>query len=176
MALKHWNESGHPYYKVNVNLSVVQLLQNDIAEIIGDIIERTGVNPRNLTLEVTESLAINDMIRMKKILANIKKQEVRIALDNFGTGYSSLNHIREIPLDVIKVDQTFVKDLEKDSYAQAFISMIGELAQALGVRICVEGIETEEQYKVLEKMNIHMIQGYYFGKPMPRQNFEEKFL
>lgn len=176
MALKHWNESGHPYYKVNVNLSVVQLLQNDIAETIGEIIERTGVNPRNLTLEVTESLAINDMIRMKRILANIKKLGVRIALDDFGTGYSSLNHIREIPLDVIKVDQTFVRDLEKDSYAQAFISMIGELAQALGVRICVEGIETEEQYKVLEKMNIHMIQGYYFGRPMQRQSFEEKFL
>ena len=176
LALKHWNESGHPYYKVNVNLSVVQLLQNDIAETIGEIIERTGVNPRNLTLEVTESLAINDMVRMKKILGNIKKLGVRIALDDFGTGYSSLNHIREIPLDVIKVDQTFVRDLEKDDYAQAFISMIGELAQALSVRICVEGIETEEQYKILEKMNIHMIQGYYFGKPMQKERFESLYL
>ena len=176
MALKHWNESGHPYYKVNVNLSVVQLLQNDIAEVIEEIIERTGINPRNLTLEVTESLAINDMVRMKKILDSIKKLGVKIALDDFGTGYSSLNHVREIPIDVIKVDQTFVRGLTTDEYAKAFISMIGELAQALNVKICVEGIETEDQYKVLENMNIHMIQGYLFGRPMPRQNFEEKYL
>jgi len=176
LALKHWNESGHPYYKVNVNLSVVQLLQNDIAETVADIIKRTGINPKNLTLEVTESLAINDMIRMKKILDKIKTLGVKIALDDFGTGYSSLNHVREIPIDVIKVDQTFVKNLESDEYAQAFISMIGELAQALGVKICVEGIETEEQYKVLEKMNIHMIQGFYFGKPTTRKEFEEKFV
>lgn len=176
LALKHWNESGHPYYKVNVNLSVVQLLQNDIAEIIKEIIERTGINPRNLTLEVTESLAINDMVRMKKILDSIKALGVKIALDDFGTGYSSLNHIREIPIDVIKVDQTFVRELTTDQYAQAFVSMIGELAQALNVKICVEGIETADQVKVLEDMNIHMIQGYFFGRPMPRDQFEEKFI
>lgn len=176
MALKHWNENGHPYYKVNVNLSVVQLLQNDIAETIEEIITRIGVNPKNLTLEVTESLAINDMVRMKKILDSIKALGVKIALDDFGTGYSSLNHIREIPIDVIKVDQTFVRNLESDEYAKAFILMIGELAQALNVKICVEGIETLNQYKVLEKMNVHMIQGYYFGRPMPRKDFEEKYV
>ena len=176
LALKHWNENGHPYYKVNVNLSVVQLLQNDIAETIEEIITRTGINPRNLTLEVTESLAINDMARMKRILDSIKALGVKIALDDFGTGYSSLNHIREIPIDVIKVDQTFVRNLENDDYAKAFIAMIGELAQALNVKICVEGIETLEQYNVLESMNVHMIQGYYFGRPMPRKDFEEKFV
>lgn len=176
LALKHWNESGHPYYKVNVNLSVVQLLQNDIADIIEEIITKTGINPRNLTLEVTESLAINDMIRMKKILDSIKKLGVKIALDDFGTGYSSLNHVREIPIDVIKVDQTFVRELETDDYAKAFVAMIGELAQALNVKICVEGIETAEQVAILEPMNVHMIQGYYFGRPMTRKDFEEKFL
>ena len=175
-AVKYWNEHGHPYYKVNVNLSVVQLMQNDIAENIGRVIEEIGVNPRNLTLEVTESLAINDMERMKKILGSIKKLGIRIALDDFGTGYSSLNHIREIPLDVIKVDQTFVKDLATDTYAQSFIRMIGELAEALGVRVCVEGIETSEQFKVLEDMNVRMVQGFYFDKPMPRSDFEAKYL
>ena len=175
-AVKYWNENGHPYYKVNVNLSVVQLMQNDIVENIGRVIDEIGVNPRNLTLEVTESLAINDMERMKKILGSIKKLGIRIALDDFGTGYSSLNHIREIPLDVIKVDQTFVTDLATDMYAQAFIKMIGELAEALGVRVCVEGIETSEQFKVLENMNVRMVQGFYFDKPMPRSDFEAKYL
>ena len=175
-TVKYWNENGHPYYKVNVNLSVVQLMQNDIVERVSEVIKESGVNPRNLTLEVTESLAINDMVRMKRILGDIKKLGVRIALDDFGTGYSSLNHIREIPLDVIKVDQTFVKDLASDQYAQSFVKMIGELAQALGVRVCVEGIETMEQFKALENMNIRMVQGYYFDKPMPRKSFDEKYL
>ena len=173
---KRWNESGHPYYKVNVNLSVVQLLQNDIVESIETIIQETGINPRNLTLEVTESLAINDMTRMKKILSSIKKLGVRIALDDFGTGYSSLNHVRELPIDVIKVDQSFVTELATDQYAQAFVRMVGELANALGVKVCVEGIETQEQYKVLENMNIRMIQGFYFDRPMPREAFEKKYV
>ncbi len=175
-AVKYWNENGHPYYKVNVNLSVVQLMQNDIVENIGKTIERIGVNPRNLTLEVTESLAINDMERMKRILGDIKKLGIRIALDDFGTGYSSLNHIREIPLDVIKVDQTFVTDLATDQYAQSFVKMIGELAEALGVRVCVEGIETIEQFRALDNMNVRMVQGFYFDKPMPRSEFEAKYL
>ena len=176
LACKSWNDNGHPYYKVNVNLSVVQLLQNDVVETVENIIKETGINPRNLTLEVTESLAINDMERMKRILSSIKKLGVRIALDDFGTGYSSLSHIREIPLDVIKVDQSFVKDLAVDQYAQAFVRMVGELADALGVKICVEGIETEEQLRVLDNMNIRLIQGFYFDKPMRRYVFEEKYV
>ena len=176
VACKRWNESGHPYYKVNVNLSVVQLLQNDIVQIVEEIIKETGINPRNLTLEVTESLAINDMERMKQILGNIKRLGVRIALDDFGTGYSSLSHIREIPLDVIKVDQSFVTELAVDQYAQAFVKMVGELATALGVKICVEGVETAEQFKMLENMNVRLVQGYYFDKPMPREQFEEKYV
>ncbi|MBQ6888367.1 MAG: EAL domain-containing protein [Lachnospiraceae bacterium] len=174
-ACKSWNDNGHPEYKVNVNLSVIQLLQPDIVEIVAQTIAETGINPRNLTLEVTESLAINDMSRMKEILGNIKKLGVRIALDDFGTGYSSLNHIREIPFDVIKVDQSFVKDLADDTYSQSFIKMVSELASTIGVSICVEGIETKAQYKVLEGMKVRLIQGYYFGRPMPRQVFEEKY-
>lgn len=173
---KHWNDSGHPEYKVNVNLSVAQLLQPDIVETVADTIKRSGVDPHNLTLEVTESLAINDLNRTKKILAQIKALGVRIALDDFGTGYSSLSHIRELPFDVIKVDQSFVKDLAEDTYSKSFIRMVSDLADAIGVSICVEGIETEKQYKVLEGMKVRMIQGYYFDKPMPAAEFEKKFI
>lgn len=173
---KRWNDSGYPDYKVNVNLSVVQLLQTDIVEVVERTLKDSGLNPKNLTLEVTESLAINDMDRMKKILENIKKLGVRIALDDFGTGYSSLNHIREIPFDVIKVDQSFVKDLAGDAYSQSFIRMVAELANAIDVRICVEGIETREQYKILEGMKVRLVQGYYFDRPMPREEFERKYV
>lgn len=176
MDCKRWNENGHPNYKVNVNLSVVQLLQPDIVDIVEKTVKKTGINPRNLTLEVTEGLAIHDMERMKKILEDIKKIGVRIALDDFGTGYSSLNHIREIPFDVIKVDQSFVKDLDKDAYSQSFIKMVSELANTIGVSICVEGVETKEQYQILQGMKVRLVQGYYFDRPMPKKDFEEKYV
>lgn len=173
---KKWNDNGHPEYKVNVNLSVVQLMQENIVDIIKETVEETGVTPHNLTLEVTESLAINDMDRMKGIMSEIRKLGVRIALDDFGTGYSSLNHIREIPLDVIKVDQSFIKELVDDDYSKSFIRMVGELAGAIGVTICVEGVEKEEQYKILDMLNVHLVQGFFFDKPMTGDDFEAKYL
>lgn len=172
---KKWNDSGYPDYKVNVNLSVVQLLQPDIVESIKSALEETGIKPHNLTLEVTESLAINDMERMKQIIGSIRMLGAQIALDDFGTGYSSLNHIRELPLDIIKIDQNFVRNLDKDSYSQAFIRMVTELADAINVKVCVEGIETKEQLDVLCKLPVTTIQGYYFDKPMQAAAFEEKY-
>lgn len=175
-ACKAWNKKGFPDFKVNVNLSVVQLLQNDIVEIVEATLKKTKLNPKNLTLEVTESLAINDMGRMQVILNKIKELGVSLALDDFGTGYSSLNHIREIPIDIIKVDQSFVRGLTEDAYSQSFIKMVGELAETIGVNICVEGIETTSQYKVLQGMKIKYTQGYYFDRPMPQKEFEQKYI
>ena len=163
-------------FKINVNLSVVQLLQTDVVEIVEKTLEETGLTPRNLTLEVTESLAINDMVRMQEILNRIKALGVKIALDDFGTGYSSLNHIREIPFDLIKVDQSFVKELAADAYSQSFIKMVAELAGTLDVNVCVEGIETAAQYHALQDMKVKYIQGFYFDRPMRREDFEEKYI
>lgn len=173
---KKWHDLGYDYMKVNVNLSVVQLLQNNIVELIEEAIKLSGIDPKFLTLEVTESLAINDMARMIGILTRIKDLGVSIALDDFGTGYSSLNHIREIPFDIIKVDQSFVKDLAENAYSQAFVKMVAELAETIGVKICVEGIETKEQYDVVKTFKIKYLQGYYFDKPLTQRAFEERFI
>lgn len=173
---KYWNDMGHPDYKVNVNLSVVQLLQNDIVDKIQKVIQTTRINPGSLTLEVTESLAINDMSRMKSILADIRSLGVKVALDDFGTGYSSLNHIREMPIDVIKIDRCFIIDIGKDDFSNAFVKMVAELANAINVKVCVEGVETEDQLCALEGSKIQMIQGYYFGRPMKLRDFEAKYL
>ncbi len=172
---RRWNRSGHPEYKVNVNLSVVQLLQTDIVETIEKVIKDTGITPHNLMLEVTEDLAINDMEHMKEILSGIKKLGVQIALDDFGTGYSSLNHIREFPLDLIKVDQSFVKDLDRDAYARSFIRMVGDLAENLDVQLCVEGVETKGQLEILSEMGVGQVQGFYFDRPMSFRAFEKKY-
>ena len=116
------------------------------------------------------------MVLAKKGLSEIKTFGVKIALDDFGTGYSSLNHIREIPFDVIKVDQSFVRDLADDAYSQSFIKMVAELAETIGVQICVEGIETKEQFNVLGGMKVKMVQGYFFDRPMPKEDFEAKYV
>lgn len=173
---KYWNDMGHPNYKVNVNLSVVQLLQNDIIKKIKKVLDETRINPHNLTLEVTESLAINDMEHMKRILSEIKSLGVKVALDDFGTGYSSLNHIREMPIDVIKIDRCFIEHLGEDDFSDAFVKMVNELANTIGVKVCVEGVETKLQLDVACDMRVSMIQGYYFGKPMKIAEFEEKYL
>ena len=141
-----------------------------------DTLSQTGINPANLVLEVTESLAINDMVRIRDILNRIRTLGVKIALDDFGTGYSSLSHIKEIPFDLLKVDQSFVEDLADDAYSKAFIKMAGELAETLGVEVCVEGVETLAQYDVVKDMNISYIQGFYFDRPLERAVFEQKYV
>ena len=174
--LKYWNDMGHPNYQVNVNLSVVQLLQNDIVDKIKKVVEENRIIPNNLVLEVTEGLAVNDMTRMKQILAEIKQLGVRVALDDFGTGYSSLNHIREMPIDIIKIDRCFIIDIGKDEFSESFVKMVAELAATIGVIVCVEGVETKEQYEALSKMRIQQIQGFYYDRPMQAELFEEKYV
>ena len=173
---RFWNDMGQPDFTVNVNLSVIQLMQPDIVEVIRRAIKDTGIIPEHLHLEVTEGLAVNDMNRMKKILADIKALGVKVALDDFGTGYSSLNHIREMPIDIIKIDRCFIIDLGKDNFSDAFVKMVTELASAIGVTTCVEGVELEEQVRILKNMNVQLIQGFYFGKPVRVEEFETKYL
>ncbi len=173
---KYWNDMGQPDYTVNVNLSMIQLQQPDIVDVIRNAIMDTGIIPEHLHLEVTEGLAASDMNRMKKVLAQIKKLGVKIALDDFGTGYSSLSYIREMPLDIIKIDRSFINDLAKDDFSKAFVRMIVELASTIGVITCVEGAEELAQVELLRGLNVQLIQGYYFGKPTPAKEFEEKYL
>ena len=105
----------------------------------------------------------------------IRSLGVRIALDDFGTGYSSLNHLREIPLDVIKIDQTFIKDLGKNKYSPAFVRMVSDLADAIEVNVCVEGVETNEDLEKIKALGPDLIQGYYYSKPCSRDEFLKKF-
>lgn len=170
---RYWNEHGIPDFHINVNLSVVQLLQKDVAETVARILKKTGVNPKNIVLEITESFAINDMDRVLDIIKGIKKLGPRIALDDFGTGYSSLNYIKQLPLDIIKVDKTFIDDIVEDEYAQAFIKLIVELSDTIDTDIIVEGVENEAQLNILKELGVDYIQGFYYGKPVPTYEFEK---
>ena len=170
---RYWNEHGIPDFHINVNLSVVQLLQKDVAETVARILKKTGVNPKNIVLEITESFAINDMDRVLDIIKGIKKLGPRIAFDDFGTGYSSLNYIKQLPLDIIKVDKTFIDDIVEDEYAQAFIKLIVELSDTIDTDIIVEGVENEAQLNILKELGVDYIQGFYYGKPVPAYEFEK---
>lgn len=173
---KYWNDCGHPDYKVSVNISAIQLLQPDFAAKVKQLLAKTHVNPQNVILEVTESLAFDDMERMKRALKQLKELGVKVALDDFGAGYSSLNHIRQIPIDMIKIDRCYIEDITEDAFAGAFVKMISELAKTMGMSVCVEGVEQKKQLEVLKDMHIDMIQGYYYGEPMPVKAFEKIYL
>lgn len=175
-ACKYWNDFGHPEYKVNINLSVVQLTQLDILDKIRKVLEDTVVNPKNITFEVTESLAVNDMEWMVSILNSIKALGCRVALDDFGTGYSSLNHIRTMPIDTIKIDKAFVSDMDSDSFSETFIKTISELADSLDMDVCVEGVEMDKQVNMIGKFSVNLAQGYYFDRPLTRAEFEKKYI
>ncbi len=175
-CIRMWNEAGTGEYSVSVNLSVVQIMQNDIVDVIKTCIDENKINPHNLVLELTERLAINDLARTKQTLLDIKALGVRLALDDFGTGYSALSSIRALPFDIIKVDQNFVKDIADDDYSQAFIRMMAQLGGAIGADLCVEGIETQAQLDALKGMGVKYVQGFYYDKPMRRPAFEEKYI
>jgi diguanylate cyclase (GGDEF)-like protein len=172
---RKWNEI-YPDFHINVNLSVVQLLQKDAVKNVASILHKTGVNPKNIVLEITESFAINDMKRVMEIVDGLKKLGPRIALDDFGTGYSSLNYIKQLPLDLIKVDKTFIDDIVEDNYAQAFVKLIVDLSNTIDTKIVVEGVESENQFKLLKNLGVNYIQGFLFGRPVPPEEFERQHL
>lgn len=176
MKCKEWNEKYDPNFKMSINLSVVQLLQNNLVNSIKEILERTEVNPKNIILEITETLAINDIARVVNIIEGIKDLGISIALDDFGTGYSSLNYIKELHLDIIKVDRTFVEDIEDEDYELVFIKLITDMAKKLNIKICIEGVEREEQIKVLKTVDVDWFQGFYYSMPVAEEEFEKRFL
>ena len=173
---RQWNESGTGDFTVSVNLSVVQIMQTDIVDVIKECIEENHLKPQNLILELTERLAINDLARTKQTLLDIKALGVRLALDDFGTGYSALSSLRALPFDIIKVDQNFSKGIETDDYSKAFIKTISQLGKTIGAEVCVEGIETRQQLSALKGLGVKYVQGYYYDKPLRRAAFEEKYV
>jgi diguanylate cyclase (GGDEF)-like protein len=173
---RQWNESGKGDFAVGINLSVVQIMQNDIVDIIKSCIEENNIRPENIIFEITERLAINDLARTRQTILDIKALGVRLALDDFGTGYSALSSIRALPFDIIKIDREYVKDIADDAYSQSFVRSMVDMGRSIGADICVEGVETKEQMDALEGMGVKYIQGYYYDKPMRRAAFEEKYV
>ena len=153
--------------RLSINLSMEQLREAKIAEQLQQIVEETKMNPQNIEIEITESIAFNQDFDVLKVLKELKQVGFLIAIDDFGKEYSSLNRIRSFPVDLIKIDMDFVHGISSgNSKDRAVVKTIIQLAKNLGVRVLAEGVETEEQYQFLKREGCDEIQGYYFFKPM----------
>jgi diguanylate cyclase (GGDEF)-like protein/PAS domain S-box-containing protein len=155
---------------VAVNLSPAQFRHADLAKEILNVLRETGLPPRRLELEVTESLLIDDPDRVLSTLMVLKDAGVRISLDDFGTGYSSLSYLQRFPFDKIKIDRSFVSQMEKNADSMSIIRAVIALGKSLRIKITAEGVETEAQLGLLQQENCDLVQGYLLGKPMAKED------
>lgn len=162
-----WQENGFPPLKMAVNLSARQFNQPNLLQKIAQILKETNLNPIYLELELTESLLVENVQQTVIILQQLHDMGIVLSLDDFGTGYSSLNYLKRFPIDVLKIDQSFVRDLVFDSDDAAITEAIISLAHSLHLRVIAEGVETEEQLNYLHANGCNEIQGYYFSRPLP---------
>lgn len=172
MQTKAWQQAGLGDLRVAVNLSARQFTQKDLVQAIADVLHATGLEPRFLELELTESMVMNDVDSAITILRNLKGLGVHIAIDDFGTGYSSLSYLRRFPIDVLKIDQSFVNDLMVDADDAAIVVSIISLAHSLRLKVIAEGVENMDQLAFLRSHGCDQMQGYYFSKPISAEGFE----
>ena len=150
-----------------VNVSVRQMLAPDIIGLLEGIVERTGIDPADLCIELTESVLIGDVDYFERTLAELKALGVNIAIDDFGTGYSSLSYLKRFPVDAVKVDRMFVDGLGIDTHDSALVAAIVAMAGALDLAVTAEGVETAAQLSELRKLNVPRAQGFFLARPMP---------
>jgi diguanylate cyclase (GGDEF)-like protein len=157
---------------VAVNISARQLLNPDFVKNVLLTLQRTGANPRNLKLELTESMFVDDLADVVTKMTALKLHGLRFSLDDFGMGYSSLGYLRRLPLDQLKIDQEFVRDILVDASSSAIAQSIISLSKAMGLSVIAEGVETEGQRDFLARLGCHSFQGYLFSAPLPVEEFQ----
>lgn len=165
--LRDWHEHGLATLHVCVNISAVQLQHRDLIDVVRSALDESGVAPHMLQLEITESAAMQNMELTMKVLRELKEMGVGIGIDDFGTGQSSLIYLKQFPIDTVKIDKEFLRDVTTDETAAAIVSYIINLAHTLRLRVVAEGVENEQQYTFLRHYNCDLMQGYLFSRPIP---------
>lgn len=171
---KIWQDAGHAL-TVSVNISSRQFAGQDLFTLLQDVLHDTGLEPGRLYLEVTESMVMGDLASAQRIMGALRELGAKFYLDDFGTGYSSLAYLKRLPIDGLKIDRSFVKDIVEDPDSEAITAVIASLANALNLQIVAEGVETIEQWKMLHGMSEMLIQGYLVSKPVPADKFDLLF-
>lgn len=172
---KCWQDKGYKAFNVSVNFNAMQFQQPDFVDIVTEILDDTGMNGTWLSLEITESIAASDINMVIDTIKKLKKMGITVSLDDFGAGYSSLNYLKNLPIDEIKLDKTFMPDIAKESRDKEIIKSVISLAHKLGITVTAEGVETIEQLNFLKKYNCDNVQGYLISKPVS-QGALENFL
>jgi EAL domain-containing protein (putative c-di-GMP-specific phosphodiesterase class I) len=163
---KAWQDAGLPATRIAVNVSAVELRAKDFVGGVRAVLAATGLEPRLLVLELTETALLHDTESTAAVLRVLKDLGVQIALDDFGTGFSSLSHLRRFPIDVLKIDQSFMHDLTPNSDDANIVGGVIRMADSLQMQVVAEGVETSQQLAFLEDQRCPEAQGYYFSRPM----------
>jgi EAL domain-containing protein (putative c-di-GMP-specific phosphodiesterase class I) len=170
--LKNWHAAGLEPLRVAVNLSACQFRQSMLRQQVRRILDETGVAPEWLELELTESVIMDDIQTSSTILRELKNMGVGISMDDFGTGYSSLSLLKRLPLDTLKIDRSFVRDITTDADDAAIVDAVISLAHSLRLRVIAEGVETIEQLEFLNSRGCDEVQGYLYSRPLPVTGIE----
>ncbi|MFV8828857.1 EAL domain-containing protein [Alkalihalobacterium sp. APHAB7] len=159
--------------RVSVNVSMVQLLQDDFVKNVNDILTTVDLPAHYLELEITETVAMKHKEFTIRVLTALKNMGVKLAIDDFGTGYSSLNYLKELPIDTVKIDKSFIWDMKESNFDLTLIEAIISVCHSLDLTAIAEGVETEEQYELLKMKDCDDVQGYFFSKPLPEKDLDE---
>jgi diguanylate cyclase (GGDEF)-like protein len=168
-----WQDMGLKPMTVGVNVSALQLVDRRFAGQVADTLNAGGIDPRHIEIELTESAIMRQTDAVIANLRALKQLGLALAIDDFGTGYSSLSYLKKLPLDKLKLDQSFVRELPADPHNAAIVTAILRMAKALGLKVVAEGVETQAQLDFLREHQCDEIQGYYFSKPLPAQEIEQ---
>jgi len=168
---KLWNQQGHNL-SVGINLSVRQFMQADLVEKMKLLIDKYQIDPANIDLEITETIVMQDAGNSINKMHSLKELGVKLSMDDFGTGYSSLSYLNQFPLDVLKIDRSFVKDISGNKNDGAIARAVIAMAHSMNLKVVAEGVETEEQFEFLNAHDCEVIQGYLISRPVPPQEFE----
>lgn len=176
MQLKKWAAKGHSSLRLAVNLSAWQFKEQHLADIVADVLKETGVNPSELELEITETAAMENLNFTVNTLGKLMAMGVNISIDDFGTGYSSLNYLKHFPINFLKIDRSFISDILDDKNTCAIVRAIIEVAHTLNLKVIAEGVETQDQLKILQSMGCDEIQGFYISRPLPVDELENRMI
>jgi EAL domain-containing protein (putative c-di-GMP-specific phosphodiesterase class I) len=169
--VRQWHERGATDLRMAINVSAVQFDEKTLLRHVDEALDATGADPRALEIEITESVLMRDVEGTVTMLRALKDRGISISIDDFGTGYSSLSYLRRFPIDTLKIDRSFIRDVVGNADGHAIVSAIVTLARRLQLCIVAEGVETEAQAALLRREHVDFAQGHYYGKPVPAQNF-----
>jgi diguanylate cyclase (GGDEF)-like protein/PAS domain S-box-containing protein len=171
--MKAWHDMGYDDINISVNISAVQLLQSNLLDTVDKIVEKNSFNPKLLELEITESSLITNIEVARNVLNRFKEKGIKTSIDDFGTGYSSFSYLTELPIDILKIDGSFIRKLNSSKKDKTIVNAIIAMAHELDLQVIAEWVENEEQYNYLLSQNCDIIQGIYFKEPLDAQEFED---